>query len=213
LWFNGIVVVVSAGNRGGGNLFPPANDPFVITVGATDDKGTWTRTDDTLASFSAYGVAEGVAKPDVVAPGRFIIAPMAAAAILVKDGRAKYVEQDYYKMSGTSMSAPIVAGAAAILLEKEPNLTPDQVKFRLKNTATPFVSTAVAGAGLIDVHKSLNTYTVASANTGLPMSKLLFGGITKSWSSVSWNSVSWSSVSWSSVSWSSVSWSSDYVEP
>ena len=212
LWFNGIVVVVSAGNRGGGNLFPPANDPFVITVGATDDKGTATRTDDTLASFSAYGVADGVSKPDLVAPGRFIKAPMADST-LVRDGRAQYVSQDYYSMSGTSMAAPVVAGAVAILLGKEPWLTPDQVKFRLKQTATPFLTPSVAGAGLLDVYNALYTNTWASANVGSPMSKLLTGGSTTTWTSVSWSSVSWSSVSWSSVSWSSVSWSSTYFKP
>lgn len=212
LWFNGIVVVVSAGNRGGGNLFPPANDPFVITVGATDDKGTVTRIDDTLASFSAYGVADGISKPDLVAPGRYIKAPM-PNSMLVRDGRAQYVAQDYYSMSGTSMASPIVAGAAAILLGKEPWLTPDQVKFRLKHTATPFLTPSVAGTGLLDVYNALYINTIASANVGTPMSKLLTGGSTTSWSSVSWSSVSWSSVSWSSVSWSSVSWSSTYIEP
>lgn len=212
LWFNGIVVVVSAGNRGGGNLFPPANDPFVITVGATDDKDTWTRTDDALAPFSAYGVVDGVSKPDLVAPGRYIKAPMPYGQ-LAQNGPAVWVEGDAYRMSGTSMSAPIVAAAAAILLEKEPGLTPDQVKYRLMHTAQPFLSSTVAGSGLLNIYSALNTSTSASANTGRPMSKLLTGGGTTAWNSVSWSSVSWSSVSWSSVSWSSVSWSSDYREP
>ncbi len=212
LWFNGIVVVVSAGNRGGGNLFPPANDPFVITVGATDDKDTWTRSDDTLAPFSAYGVVDGVSKPELVAPGRYIKAPM-PYGILAQNGPAVWVEGETYRMSGTSMSAPIVAAAAAILLEKEPGLTPDQVKYRLMSTAQPFLNNAVAGSGLLNIYAALNTSTSASANTGNPMSKLLTGGNTTAWNSVSWSSVSWSSVSWSSVSWSSVSWSSDYREP
>ena len=74
LWFNGIVVVVSAGNNGAATLYPPANDPFVITVGATDDKGTLSLGDDEIASFSAYGTTEsGFAKPDLVAPGKNII--------------------------------------------------------------------------------------------------------------------------------------------
>ena len=50
LWFNGIVVVVAAGNNGTGSgpvtLYPPANDPFVITVGATDDQGTASLSDE-----------------------------------------------------------------------------------------------------------------------------------------------------------------------
>ena len=79
LWFNGIVVVTSAGNNGTATLYPPANDPFVITVGSADDKGTVGLTDDAVSSFSAYGTtAEGFAKPDLVAPGRSIIAPLAS---------------------------------------------------------------------------------------------------------------------------------------
>ena len=58
LWFNRIVVVASAGNQGSGAIYPPANDPFIITVGATDDKGTSSLADDAIASFSAYGTTE-----------------------------------------------------------------------------------------------------------------------------------------------------------
>ena len=77
LWFNKIVVVVSAGNGGKQRLYPPANDPFVITVGAADDKGTTAISDDTLPAFSAYGMtADGFFKPDIVAPGTNIIAPL-----------------------------------------------------------------------------------------------------------------------------------------
>ena len=79
LWFNGIVVVVSAGNNAVGHngiLYPPANDPFVITVGAIDDKGTFDTEDDVLASFSAHGETEGFSKPDLVAPGTNIIKPL-----------------------------------------------------------------------------------------------------------------------------------------
>ena len=70
LWFNGVVVVVSAGNNGNnssstrGVLLPPANDPFLISVGAADDRGTTTLIDDKLANFSAYGTTAGQVKPD-----------------------------------------------------------------------------------------------------------------------------------------------------
>src|SRR5207302_5449671 len=74
-WLKGIVVVVAAGNTGPNSaLYAPANDPYVITVGATDDHGTAPIVDDTLAGFSAYGVTQdGFSKPDFVAPGRRII--------------------------------------------------------------------------------------------------------------------------------------------
>lgn len=68
LWFNGIVVVASAGNGGNGRLYAPASDPFVITVGTTDDKGTANLSDDTMSQFLAYGnTLDGFAKPDLVA--------------------------------------------------------------------------------------------------------------------------------------------------
>lgn len=227
LWFNGIVVVVSAGNNGTATLFPPANDPFVITVGATKDMNTLSLTDDVVASFSAYGTDEtGRVKPDLVAPGSNIIAflPDTSRLTISTDHPENRVDSNYFRLSGTSMSAPMVSGAAAILLQEEPNLTPDQVKYRLKASANqnwPGYNAATAGAGYLDVYAALTTNSSASANTNLPVSNLLNSGSSGvsgvwgsvSWNSVSWNSVSWNSVSWNSVSWNSVSWNSDYWGP
>jgi serine protease AprX len=225
LWFNGIVVVTSAGNNGSADLYAPANDPFVITVGATDDHGTAGLDDDSVASFSAWGLTEaGTAKPELVAPGRNIIAllPDNGHLTLGRYHLANQLDSNYFRMSGTSVSAPMVAGVTALLLQDEPTLTPDQVKYRLMATANknwPGYDPARAGAGYVDAYAAVHGSTTESANTGLPISRLLTTGIngisasSVSWSSVSWSSVSWSSVSWSSVSWSSVSWSSDYWEP
>lgn len=228
LWFNGVVVVTSAGNHGEGTIYPPANDPFVITVGAADDMGTATLSDDTVAHFSAYGTTvDGFFKPDLVAPGRHLVAPMAYSGALLPLLRPEMkVDRSYMRMSGTSFAAPIVSGAIALLLEDEPHLTPDQVKYRLMATANrewPGYNAAKAGAGYLDVAAAVDANTTENANTGLPISHLLSTGTTGlgqvlgsllslNWDSVSWSSVSWSSVSWSSVSWSSVSWSSDYIE-
>ncbi|MEZ4673781.1 MAG: S8 family peptidase [Caldilineaceae bacterium] len=228
LWFNGIVVVTSAGNRGEGKIYPPANDPFVITVGATDDMGTERISDDAVAHFSAYGTTvDGFAKPDLVAPGRHIVAPMASAAALLPLLRPEMVVNDkYMRMSGTSFSAPVVSGAIALLLEAEPDLTPDQVKYRLMATANrnwAGYNAAQAGAGYLDVAAAVQRKTHQSANTDLPISQLLTTGsstlgqfvgtlLSLNWDSVSWSTVSWSTVSWSTVSWSTVSWSSDYIE-
>ena len=124
LWFNGVVVVVSAGNKGSGAIYPPANDPFVITVGAVDDKGTGAITDDKLASFSAYGNSEnGAVKPDLVAPGTNIIARLVNQNMgLAGSHPANKVGNQYFRMSGTSMAAPMVSGAVALLLQDEPDL-------------------------------------------------------------------------------------------
>ena len=214
LWFNKIVVVVSAGNVSDGArstpLTPPANDPFVITVGASDDRGTDDIADDSVASFSAYGVTEdGFAKPDLVAPGVDIVSllpgPGAVLAAEHPDHLVNGRRNDYFRMSGTSMAAPVVSGAVALLLEAEPSLTPDQVKHRLMATANPIAGTG-AGAGQIDIFAAMQSTSADSANTGTAASQLLWTGDEP----VAWPSVSWSSVSWSSVSWSSVSWSSDY---
>ncbi len=210
LWFNGIVVVASAGNSGlinGVNSIKasPAHDPFIITVGAMDEKGTISRSDDVLASFSASGsTLNGHAKPEIVAPGRNIISVLSSTSDWSSLYPANVVNKDYFRASGTSMSAPMVSAAAALLLQDEPNLTPDQVKFRLLNTAT-----TVGGYKYLDVHAAVTGTTTQSANTGLTASQLLWTGSSPvSWNSVSWNSVSWNSVSWNSVSWNSVSWNS-----
>jgi serine protease AprX len=161
LWFNRIVVVTSAGNHGTGALYPPANDPFVITVGAVDDRGTNSISDDVIPAFSAYGTtSDGFAKPDLVAPGRNIVSLMTSVSSgLAEDHPGHVVDSHHFRMSGTSMSAPMVAAAAALLLQDEPNLTPDQVKYRLKATANqswPGYDATKAGAGYLDAYAAVH---------------------------------------------------------
>ena len=143
LWFNRIVVVVAAGNSAkNGVLYPPANDPFVITVGATDDKGTASTADDVVVSFSSYGRTEsGFNKPDLVAPGTNIVSLLADRNAVLPKAHPDHIvngdsrsDADYFRMSGTSMSSAVTAGAAALLLQSNPRLTPDQVKSRLMTT-------------------------------------------------------------------------------
>ena len=213
LWFNGIVVVVSAGNNGSATLYPPANDPFVITVGATDQKGTSSISDDTLANFSAYGVLpNGTVKPDLVAPGRNLVGPLNSIdGILAKLHPANVISQDYFRMSGTSASAPVVSGAVALLLQDEPNLTPDQVKHRLMakaNKSWSGYNAEKAGAGYLDTYAAVQATTLKTANSGQIANDLLATAVSKvTNTSVNWSSVNWSSVNWSSVNWSSVNWS------
>ena len=224
LWFNKIVVVVSAGNNGAGTLYPPANDPFVITVGAADDRGTASITDDQVSTFSAYGTSpDGFNKPDLVAPGRDIVSLMGNSGMGMPlahpDHIVNYNTYLYFRLSGTSAAAPIVAGAAALLLQDEPTLTPDQVKYRLMATANKNWSayqTTKAGAGYLDAYAAVYGTTTQSANTNIRVSKLLQSGTqpilpgSTNWNSVSWNTVSWNTVSWNTVSWNTVSWNSDY---
>jgi serine protease AprX len=219
LWFNKIVVVTSAGNQGSGAIYPPANDPFVITVGATDDKGTGTLSDDVVTSFSAYGTTtDDVNKPDLVAPGTNIVARLVNSnmGLALAHPANKVNGGVYFRMSGTSVAAPMVSGAAALLLQGEPNLTPDQVKYRLTATANkswPGYDAAKAGAGYLDIYAAVHGPTTESANTGMAVSQLLTTGSnpvnsTVNWNSVNWNSVNWNSVNWNSVNWNSVNWNS-----
>jgi serine protease AprX len=211
LWFNKITVIVSAGNIGKNALYPPANDPFVITVGATDDRGTRSTSDDVLASYSGYGItSDGISKPDLVAPGTNIVSlGSPGTTVLAQQHPDHIVGNGYFRMSGTSMSAPMVSGAVALLLQSEPNLTPDQVKYRLMATARPFDTRARAGAGYVNVYAAVHSATTQSANTGVAFSRLLTsGGDPVNWGSVNWGSVNWGSVNWGSVNWGSVNWGS-----
>jgi len=221
LWFNRIVVVVSAGNSGSASLYPPANDPFVITVGAIDDRGTVEPNDDILARFSAYGtIGQGLTKPDLVAPGTNIISLLASGSSLAQKHPDHSVSgffgsNQYFRMSGTSMASAVVAGAVALLLQEEPTLTPDQVKYRLMATARPIPGNG-AGAGALNIYAAVRASTAASANSGLVPSRLLWSGVNPihwnntNWNSVNWDSVNWDSVNWDSVNWDSVNWDSVY---
>jgi serine protease AprX len=216
LWFSGVVVVVAAGNSGGTALntvnTAPANDPFVITVGASDERGTASPTDDVMAAFSARGTTrDGHLKPEIVAPGKGIISVLANTSDWGRQYPTRVASGgDYIQLSGTSMAAPMVAGAAALLLQDEPHLTPDQVKHRLMTTGRALTTGGVTYRSL-DAYAAVTGTSTASANTGRQMSTLLTTGsspVTGSvnWNSVNWNSVNWNSVNWNSVNWNSVSW-------
>jgi len=181
----GIVVVVAAGNEGNvgsgyGTIDSPANEPSVITVGAMDDKNSVSTSDDVLAPYSSKGptLIDHVVKPDIVAPGTHIVSLRATGSYLdtnyhdwtltvsqYKNGGGKTTDGMYYDLSGTSMAAPMVAGAAALMIQKDPTLSPAAVKARLmastvKDTALLFET----GAGYLNVDAALKaTGTATSA--------------------------------------------------
>lgn len=214
LWFNGIVVVASAGNEGPNAInTAPANDPFIITVGASDEKQTADVSDDVIAPYSAFGTSmDGFAKPDIIAPGQDIISLLASTSNWDQEHPERVEGGGYYfRLSGTSMSTPMVAGAAVLLLQDEPNLTPDQVKYRLmaSGRTIPGVSGDTRDYPYLDVLAAVTGTSTESANTGQPASQLLWTGSEPlTWESVNWNSVNWNSVNWNSVNWNSVNWNS-----
>ncbi|RBP37600.1 S8 family peptidase [Garciella nitratireducens] len=144
LWNAGIVVVAAAGNEGpkSKTINSPGISRKIITVGASDDHSTIDTIDDTIANFSSRGpTKEKIVKPDIVAPGVEIQSLATDIQFIPEDNVTKYkfkvMKKPYTEKSGTSMATPIVSGAIALLLEKEPRLTPDEVKTRLLSTASP----------------------------------------------------------------------------
>ena len=240
LWLNGIVVVASVGNYGSGAgasgvQYAPANDPFVITVGATDTNGTVSTADDFAAPWSAWGATnDGFAKPEIAAPGRYMFGPTPpGGGAMLAQLPDRLVSPGYMWMSGTSFAAPVVSAAAAYVLAQHPTWTPDQVKGALMvSAASPAGYTAGGALGVGEVQAGaaattadgtanpnlgLDQFLVTDPNTGLRQ----FDGDTwhttaandpawnaMSWASMSWASASWSSMSWASMSWASMSWAS-----
>ncbi len=133
----GISIVVAAGNSGPrpGSITSPGTSPFVITVGSINAKGE-------VPAFSSRGpTAMGAIKPDLVAPGIDVLS------------LAPGTNKQYIRQSGTSMSAPAVAGAAACIHAINPRLSPSQVKLFLMQNAVPqsAADRNSQGAGLLKI--------------------------------------------------------------
>jgi serine protease AprX len=162
-WHKGLVVVVSGGNGGpnAGALTDPAIDPYVIAVGSSDPNhkvSGWTK-NTSVADYSSRGTAER--HVDLVAPGRSVVGlrdPGSYVDLNNPEGRvAGDPDQRLFRGSGTSQAAAVVSGAAALLLQAYPDLTPDQVKAALVSTARELknVDPVDSGAGQLDVHDAL----------------------------------------------------------
>jgi serine protease AprX len=233
-WFHGIVVVAAAGNRGtapDAADHAPGNDPFVITVGAVDDQGTQTPDDDAYATWSSVGrTQDGVDKPDVGAPGAHIVSTLAPGSDFTRLCPDCIVDGEYIRAGGTSMAAPVVSGVAALMLQRHPDWTPDQVKGTILATRRQLPG----GVEEVDAQAATAQAAPTTANTtGRATNDLIdptTGGIDyarSSWSRSSWSTApdalaaGWARSSWSCAcapassaaadatrsSWSRSSWS------
>jgi len=256
-WNAGIVVVVAAGNsgrdnsmgtQGYGTIQAPGNAPDVITVGATKTNGTPGRLDDTIASYSSKGptLLDHIAKPDLVAPGNRIVSLASPGSTLLSNLLALNVSSlptcilgictpgpggKYARLSGTSMATPIVAGAAALMLQHDPTLTPDTVKARMMKTAWKGYpgnswgydhwghghfsqyDVFTIGAGYLDVHAALGNHDVALGGAASPVAT--FNPATGQATLVNGTSIVWgNSIVWgSSAIWAdSIVWGPGIID-
>ena len=235
-WASGIVVVVAASNRGpsAGTISKPGDDPWVITVGATDDRGTSGLGDDQVPNFSSRGptAADGLAKPDVVAPGAHIVS-LRAPGSAIDTQFPNYIDTAYRKGSGTSMATGVVSGSVALMLQANPAMSPDRVKYALKATARAAASSdpMAVGSGVIDAYAAAYRAPAGTANGGLPRSNglgsldasrgtvrvslatvpntILSGLVTAQallWNPLLYTMTSWTGSSWYGSSWYGSSW-------
>jgi serine protease AprX len=238
-WQHGVVVVAAAGNGGpaAGSVASPGIDPYVITVGATDDRGTYTVNDDILNGFSAWGTPLGsTPKPDVVTPGRRIVSLRVPGSYLdtLYPDRVTTAQNGatYFRLTGTSMAAPVAVGSAALLLQQQASLNPDRVKAILMGTARPFGSAtgggslpdpSAAGRGLVDALAAVYSGPRPPANRGQrpadtlarALYPILYGqplawkdpnyrGI--DWTHLTWTNLAWDNLAWDNLAWDNLAW-------
>jgi serine protease AprX len=236
-WRAGILVVAAAGNRGpdAGTISKPGDDPFVLTVGAADVRGTADRRDDLVAPFSSRGpTVDGVAKPDLVAPGVSIVSVRAPGSWADRDRPEARVDTAYFKGTGTSQAAAVVSGIAALLFEADPSLTPDEAKAALMGTSSGLGGEPGSGSGLVDaaraveavvsnqygttqinaahapatgsgaIEPSRGSYHVYSDLNGDNVPELVTGEVDVLGNA--WNAQTWRDEAWSAQQWRATPW-------
>jgi serine protease AprX len=240
VWNSGIAVVASAGNAGpfNGTILSPGDDPLVITAGALDDMATAPATDDEMNDFSSAGPTspDGWVKPDLVTSGRSVVSLAAPGSTIYNNNPSARIGPANFAGSGTSFSAAIISGAAALVLAGNPGLSPNQIKARLLGTTSP----GPVGNPFVDGHGALNAYaaatsgpmnfdqsaasltppphggTVSLAPTG-PVDTWnvsLWSGSSRNqapstgwaWNGVGWNGGDWNGWAWNGGTWNGWAW-------
>ncbi len=223
VWNAGITVVVSAGNAGpfNGTILSPGDDPLVITVGALDDMGGTSVSADEMNDFSSAGPTspDGWIKPDLVTSGRSVVSLAAPGSTIYNNHPSARIGTANFVGSGTSFSAAITSGAAALVLAANPGLSPNQVKARLLANTSP----GPVGNPFVDGHGALDALGAATSGplsfnqstAGLRPPKY---GTTVSLSPTSpvntWNTALWSGISpappgnwsWNGTGWNGSNW-------
>jgi serine protease AprX len=220
-WASGITVVVAAGNEGDAGVSSPGHSPWVVTVGATDTRGTVSVSDDELAPWSGRGRVMGRHKPDVLAPGVSTISLRAPGSFVDGNFPEARVGDDHFRGSGTSMSTALVAGAAAALLEWRPFATPDDVKAALSTTGTPIPGSTADAVDLAaaDAAPATNAWRQrhpigAHGPDGRPLRVMPFNerhsaSPSETWQRARWVEGDWQRARWVQDDWARARWVQD----
>ena len=244
-WRAGIVVVAAAGNedKSTTRLTMPAADPYVIAVGAVDHLGTPDQRDDIVADFSNGGSA--TRRPDLLAPGKSVVSlrvPGSLSDVEHPEGRiAAETSGRSFRGSGTSQAAAVVSGAAALLLQARPWMSPDQLKRLLTSTADPLAQNPepAMGAGVLDIKEAMDSAPPPAlwarqtwpVSTGLgtlegsrgvahvvdPANGVVLTGeidaLGNPWVAASWSAASSDGAAWSGGAWNGADWSGTQWSP
>ena len=214
-WRSGVAVVTSAGNAGpfNGTILSPGDDPLVITVGALDDHGTPPAADDAMTAFSSIGPTnpDGWFKPDLVASGRSVVSLRVPGSTIDQNYPSARIGASNFVGSGTSFSAAITSGAAALVLQ-DPTVfgQPDALKARLLGGVTA----GPVGNPFVDGHGSLNAYWAAMAsnvslNQTTPTLATQVGtsvSLATTWTGSTWNGSTWNGSTWNGSTWNGSTW-------
>ncbi len=182
-WAAGITVIAAAGNEGPENMTvgSPGNLPYIITVGAVTDSWTAdTREDDYIPDFSSRGPTPAAhIKPDIVAPGGHITGITRPGSSLTRDNPEYALPGGEFVMTGSSQAAAVVSGLVALLLQLEPELSPDDVKCKLLGTAEPAInadgllaySPFTQGQGYVNLSRAITLGERGCGNQQLDLSR------------------------------------------
>jgi serine protease AprX len=233
-WRKGILVVASGGNEGldTTSLASPAYNHSILAVGAEDNAGTAALADDTIPLFSQHG--NGLRGVDIVAPGAHVIGLKVPGSFIDSTVTTGKVGTRFQRGSGTSEAAAVVSGVAALLIQKYPTATPDQIKTMITSTGQGLISTKGipslflpladlalnwwSGYGLVDANAAGSLKAPPTVATPAPYAK---GSgsleLSRGTSHVVSNGISltgekdalgtaWNGVRWNAASWAGTSW-------
>jgi serine protease AprX len=237
-WNSGIAVITSAGNAGpsNGTILSPGDDPLAITVGALDDLAQPSVSGDEMNDFSSVGPTspDGWVKPDLVTSGRSVVSLAAPGSTIYNQNPSARIGPANFVGSGTSFSAAITSGAAALILADNPGLTPDELKAELLGNTSP----GPVGNPFVDGHGALNAYAAATSgpmnlvqsvtnllptwlgstvsllpdtladtwNASLWSGQAPAGSTGTAWNGGPWTGTAWNGSAWNGFAWTGTAW-------